>query len=1485
MTEKRIKTWVLGTVLALLLFCGALFVVFYAHADEPVGGFVNVDREFDFNENSKDMYVVSGYPAGEGMDHDGASGKTARIVDGTRYFSVRATLPANAKGAFLRVWMKGDHQRIDISNDGIGKNDDGVYPGDKSFETLFCTVDSQSDGSVRTENKGYCMDGDLWSYALRYFPLDDYLVSDSDSPITLDFKFMDAKTDDGNGINILGAKVLSGRGIDFDGGLYYMDAVQDGEVNETDLFDSFLVGGHVNGDGRIFNDKRNYEVYRVTVAAGVSDPFLVINADFGDNAGIYLYNSGFDGGSRKAVLEKVGGDIVNDHPLTYVRLHNGVTEKKETFYLFVRSSNMESGSGVQFGKILVAEQKALTDTAYEYESGTFYEEAKVTDMQSDSTDDNAVLTRERYFVQGGSGLSEDGVFYDGPTQGIYKYDYRAGIESLKIRLKIYGSYVIGLSGDNSEWTTVAIGEAENWRGGGTYKTYTIDATDFTKPVGGTLYIKIGDYTNWDGWGPHAQGMAFVADYGEKATVDLSDLDLSGEKYADFANNSDLYGRYMGFIKRNAERFADGAGFFEYKVALGDGVYAAYAQLNEAKNASVSLSADGENFEEVWYSTNDDGFVSNDTVYGKRISGGWIELDLNAFRDDKNGNGDVYIRFGAHNKSAGEGASVNSLRFVHRNIVTNGSALTFEDGIGYLRVPMTQDKVYSYSVDPGQEALFVSGGDLGQGRFYTDSATYVTYKVQFPNGNAAMRLLFKGRDKAISYSTDGRQFDNLFRRNGEKNANIVADGVRYAIGTVTRAGGYYAEFELESLLDNNRTLYIRFEDCEPSDGLGTQVHELTFYSDYTLAPAQTTAITFGDAMIAEVDIADDALLYDESDPSPQCKIDDDGRVHRFADADRWFTYKILFDEHYEKAYAMLDMCGENLLVEVSVDNATWQTLACADYDDNGATLRDGQSHYFSFESYLREATAESGKLPLYIRFAALDKNDGNGADLYGMTVYCAAINDVAPLPIGDGHVETAVLYAGSEDGRKVEALSGSDNADNFTDSGTRFFDCNNYATYRFSYDPDATAVRLNIEMQAGYRLSLSTDGARWYDLDIADMRYALGIESGSNNMDVYQYDITRYLDGKGLFYVRMGDMTPLQGWGGSFVRMIVWQYLPGAGVSDGKIWKDNELNAQIPLNDESLVYSQQNVRYNYFGKQIDSGGHIDYRFEMPEDVTSFYIAFKGTNVGVKISANGNAYEAIPVEYYLNANEFTGSVSTYNLSYFAESHKTVFVRFEISGQAEHATLYSLYAGYNRTLGKGYDYAEKEYLAFLAGSNEEKSYRVAQSDGNIYVGAKYTEFRRNGYGVYRFDYDAEKTEALKLMATVSGTFVISVSADGDTFTDLVISEQQYYFPFTEDGTVRDLYIDVSRFTGSGSLCVRIADAVDDNAYGAQLRGMGIVAMSGERGADLDAVANEQPAPGKKGCGCASSVVSNGWSIAAIALCIAVASMICLKRKNTKQ
>ena len=80
----------------------------------------------------------------------------------------------------------------------------------------------------------------------------------------------------------------------------------------------------------------------------------------------------------------------------------------------------------------------------------------------------------------------------------------------------------------------------------------------------------------------------------------------------------------------------------------------------------------------------------------------------------------------------------------------------------------------------------------------------------------------------------------------------------------------------------------------------------------------------------------------------------------------------------------------------------------------------------------------------------------------------------------------------------------------------------------------------------------------------------------------------------------------------------------------------------------------------------------------------------------------------------------------------------------------------------------------------------------------------------------------------------------------------------------------MDVSDYMGTGVLYVRIADLVDDNEYGAQLRGMGIVAMKGTMDINMDEV---HPVPSySNNNGCGSAIDAYSMSIILLVTVMAV-------------
>ena len=187
-----------------------------------------------------------------------------------------------------------------------------------------------------------------------------------------------------------------------------------------------------------------------------------------------------------------------------------------------------------------------------------------------------------------------------------------------------------------------------------------------------------------------------------------------------------------------------------------------------------------------------------------------------------------------------------------------------------------------------------------------------------------------------------------------------------------------------------------------------------------------------------------------------------------------------------------------------------------------------------------------------------------------------------------------------------------------------------------------------------------------------------------------------------------------------------------------------------------------------------------------------------------------------------------------------------------------------------------------AFLANDESESKYLFEYDNTQMGVTNKYKEYNRTSYGVYRFAlHDGAK--AIKLLASIGNSFVLSVSSDNVNYTDILISDQQYYGNnHLSDDTVRDVYIDITNLVGGEYLYVKVADLIDDNDCGAQLRGLGVICMSGDEKTENSSDGQEKPdeeKPENEKSGCKASV-SAGLLSAMVAA--AVYYLAAKKKKN---
>ena len=165
-------------------------------------------------------------------------------------------------------------------------------------------------------------------------------------------------------------------------------------------------------------------------------------------------------------------------------------------------------------------------------------------------------------------------------------------------------------------------------------------------------------------------------------------------------------------------------------------------------------------------------------------------------------------------------------------------------------------------------------------------------------------------------------------------------------------------------------------------------------------------------------------------------------------------------------------------------------------------------------------------------------------------------------------------------------------------------------------------------------------------------------------------------------------------------------------------------------------------------------------------------------------------------------------TYNLADMLGQSKTVYVRFDNINANNEGILYSLYAGYNVTENAGKEYKDRTVEGFLANDVSEEKYLFEYDDTQVGTTNKYKEYNRTSYGVYKFNVK-EGATAVKLIASIGNSFVLSVSADNKNWTDVIISDQQYYGNnHLSDDTVRDIYLDITHLVDGQTLYVKVTD-----------------------------------------------------------------------------
>jgi hypothetical protein len=97
--------------------------------------------------------------------------------------------------------------------------------------------------------------------------------------------------------------------------------------------------------------------------------------------------------------------------------------------------------------------------------------------------------------------------------------------------------------------------------------------------------------------------------------------------------------------------------------------------------------------------------------------------------------------------------------------------------------------------------------------------------------------------------------------------------------------------------------------------------------------------------------------------------------------------------------------------------------------------------------------------------------------------------------------------------------------------SRYADLNNFFIYKLSVDPAVTGVSVDLTMYNNYLVHAGPDPFTWTEVT----RSPADVHNGSN-LGTQTVDLTPYLNANHEIYIRFGDASPADGWGGALVKL-------------------------------------------------------------------------------------------------------------------------------------------------------------------------------------------------------------------------------------------------------------------------------------------------------------------------------------------------------------
>lgn len=417
--------------------------------------------------------------------------------------------------------------------------------------------------------------------------------------------------------------------------------------------------------------------------------------------------------------------------------------------------------------------------------------------------------------------------------------------------------------------------------------------------------------------PAPDEISFLADGGAEETKYMYDDQSSGIWDAD------------------NHRFADERKYWIYSFTFSDLLATLTVDLRLGGQFLVEASTDGESWVEV---------------ASHPVSLGELDIRSNLTSLVKNSSDQLYLKFSDRVKTDGLGASLWRLGLSYT--LQNGESGTVPAGPETKR--QAEVNSFSFRADGGsQEAVYMyenksSMWDADMHRF-ADNQQYWIYFFRFNDdiAHADLKLDINGQYK-VSVSTDLSAWTTLFAENSSQGRReLTADITSY-------------------VTNGNQSLYVKFEDQEPSDGFGPALWNIGF--DYKLESGLSGSNPSGP--VSNV-VSFDAL---GGNIESKYMVTNDGsaidakRGYRYADWSSSWIYGFSFYDAVTRAIFTLNTGGEYRIL-VSTDRENWTEMRVADGNPDLATID------IDAGSLLGPSTKQ-----IFIKFADRDTETGFGPRL-------------------------------------------------------------------------------------------------------------------------------------------------------------------------------------------------------------------------------------------------------------------------------------------------------------------------------------------------------------------------------------------------------------------------------------------------------------------------------------------------------------------------